>query len=373
METISISGPAELLAILPFHFGFRPTRSVVVTCFHERRLGLVARLDACSRAEADEVAAQLMPALRAESPSHVIIVGYEDAAGDAAPLSDAIVSVIGDAGITVSDRLVVRDGRWYGLQCDCCPDEGTALPADADVPGVAGFVALGKAVLPDREALAGLVEPSRHGDAAGEAIHEFVDELAWARRLASDPPGRAFFRPGQAPVDDMELRRLTDEALTGWGRLLAGGAGDIPDRDLPALAGCLRDLAIRDGLIAWLCPGTLPLDGLEPSLVEALDRFLGFWDPSLGSEGRRVVGFDPPIGVSAEDIQERLEALCRAVPAEHAAPVLAVTASYAWWRGDGARASVALETALDLEPDHRLCALLRRLVGLGIRTDRESA
>jgi hypothetical protein len=74
-----------------------------------------------------------------------------------------------------------------------------------------------------------------------------------------------------------------------------------------------------------------------------------------------------------EAVQADLEALCRAVPPEHAGPVLSVVASYAWWCGDGARASVALEKALELEPDHRLCALLRRLVGLGIRTDRASA
>ena len=45
MPKISLSGPADLLTILPFHLGFQPTRSVVVVCFHGKRLGLVARFD----------------------------------------------------------------------------------------------------------------------------------------------------------------------------------------------------------------------------------------------------------------------------------------------------------------------------------------
>jgi hypothetical protein len=378
MQKISISGPAELLAVLPFHLGFRPHRSAVVVCFHERRMGLVVRVDVCPRPEAAEAAAQLVPALRSESPTHVMLVGYEDEAGVAAALCDALAELLADEGVEVTDRLVVRGDRWYGLMCDCCPEEGTPLRADADVPGVAGFVALGRTVLHDREALAALIEPApdapRH---LGDAIREFVDELEWARRLVSRPPGSSFFPPGTVPGDDSELRRLADEAIAGWGRLLRGAfAAGFPDAALAALAGSLRDVHLRDALIAWLCPGTLPADSFEPALVDALVDHLGPID-ERGGPGRAGrfgdVGEGQCGDQDREAVQARLEALCRAVPAEHAAPVLAVVASFAWWCGDGARASVALEKALELEPDHRLCALLRRLVGLGVRTDRASA
>lgn len=382
MQKISISGPAELLAVLPFHLGFRPHRSAVVVCFHERRMGLVVRLDVWPRPQAAEAAAQLIPALRAESPTHVMLVGYEDDAGEAAALCDALAELLADEGVEVTDRLVVRGDRWYGLMCDCCPEEGTPLRADADVPGLAGFVALGRTVLHDREALAALIEPAPDAPGhLGDAIREFVDELEWARRLVTRPPGSSFFPPGTVPGDDSELRRLADEAIAGWGRLLRGAfpAGP-PDAALPALAGSLRDVHLRDALIAWLCPGTLPADSFEPALVDALVDHLGPIDePGAGERARRSGGAgtvqceDQCEGQDREAVQARLEALCRAVPAEHAAPVLAVVASYAWWCGDGARASVALEKALELEPDHRLCALLRRLVGLGVRTDRASA
>lgn len=374
MQKISISGPAELLAVLPFHLGFRPHRSAVVVCFHERRMGLVVRLDACPRPQAAEAAAQLVPALRAEVPTHVMLVGYEDEAGEAAGLCDALADLLGQEGIEVTDRLVVRGDRWYGLMCECCPQEGTPLRADADVPGIAGFVALGRTVLEDREALAALIEPAPDPPRQlGDAIREFVDELEWARRLLSHPAGSSFFPPGSVVGDDTELRRLADEAGASWGRLLRGAfVGGLPDAALPALAGSLRDVHLRDALIAWLCPGTLPPDAFEPALVDALVDHLGPFDEGGGRERGRRFG-DAGADQDREAIQARLEALCRAVPAEHAAPVLSVVASYAWWCGDGARASVALERALELEADHRLCALLRQLVGLGIRTDRASA
>lgn len=372
MHTISISGPAELLAILPFHLGFRPSRSAVLVCFHERRLGLVARLDLCDADDADLVAEQVLPALRAEAPDHVMLVGYEDVAGQAAALCDALERAVSAEGIELTDRLVVRDGRWYGQMCECCPMEGTLLPAEADVPAVAGFVALGRAPLADRSALAALVAPLADApQALCDAIREYVDELEWARRLVLDPPGRSFYPPGLAPSDDSELRRLAGESFAAWRRLLDGTWGDaMPVGELPALVGCLRDPHLRDGLIAWLCPGTLGAESFEPAVIEALEDHLG---PMVAPQPASDRDAGALFGAGPEDVQVRLEALCRAVPAEHATPILAVLASYAWWRGDGARAGSALEHALEHEPDHRLCALLRRLVGLGIRSERASA
>ncbi len=393
MQKISISGPAEMLAVLPFHLGFRPARSVVLVCFHAKRMGLVARLDACPGDEAYDVADHLVPALRSEAPDHVLLVGYEDVVGESTALADALEDVLLTEGIELTDRLVVRDGRWYGERCsgECCPPEGLPLLADADVPGVAGYVAIGRAVLPARESLTALIEPlalvpeSGTASATGtapslrsvqslsESIREFVDEVEWARRLLVAPAGRSFYPPGMAPVDDSEITRLMDESLEAWGRLLDGSEGHVRSEDLPALVGCLRDVHIRDGLIAWLCPGTLGLEALEPGLVDALVAHLG--PLALPDRPGRRARFPRPGGhpQDREDIQSRLEALCRLVPSEHAAPLLSVVASYAWWCGDGVRAGVALERALELEPGHRLCVLLARMIALGIRTDQASA
>ena len=66
----------------------------------------------------------------------------------------------------------------------------------------------------------------------------------------------------------------------------------------------------------------------------------------------------------------RIEQVCRLTPAAHAAPLLSVVASLAWWCGDGARAGVAVDQALALEPDHRLSRLVRQSLDHGIRPSR---
>ena len=57
--------------------------------------------------------------------------------------------------------------------------------------------------------------------------------------------------------------------------------------------------------------------------------------------------------------------VCRLTPAAHAAPLLRCSSPYAWWCGDGARAGVAVDRALELEPDHRLTRLIRQSLDHG--------
>ena len=56
MQKISVSGPAELVTIVPFHLGFQPERSVVVICLRDRALSLVARIDVVGSRHAAEAA-----------------------------------------------------------------------------------------------------------------------------------------------------------------------------------------------------------------------------------------------------------------------------------------------------------------------------
>ena len=90
MPKISLSGPAELLTIIPFHLGFQPARSVVVVCFHGKRLGLVARLDLVDAQLAAEAAEQTLPTLLQGAPSSVALVGFEDAPDESLPLLEAL-------------------------------------------------------------------------------------------------------------------------------------------------------------------------------------------------------------------------------------------------------------------------------------------
>jgi hypothetical protein len=536
MPKISLSGPADLLTILPYHLGFQPTRSVVVACFHGKRLGLVARFDLPPGHLAEASAAAGLPTLVRDRPSSVCLVGFEAQAGESHALIDALRAGLVGEGVRVQDRLVVRDGRWFSVDCDCCPPGGRPMPEPADVPGVAGYIALGHSVLDDRDSLAGLVRPleaddPRHADveaavdtwqarytvmvaldrlrtrgllADGGAdetegfgeLAELVEladqlvELADEREAKLGPSGDdgdvdlhddTDLREGDegATVIDLETGRrrraaspsdgagddvlgvdhdgpdadrtegaedtdlddfddfddfddledcdscdscdecrgdvdleasvvLQAESLAAWSAVLRGEiSGDALVERVPALVGPLRDVVFRDALIAWLCPGAVPLSEFPAALVALLEAFVGAdvraaaaaesappqprprrgrrkrgrrLDRHLGRRpDTRVEGGIDGHGATWEDwraweeasaphlVQARLESVCRAVPAAHAAPLLALVGNYAWWRGDGARAGVALDAALDLEPDHRLAGLIREALDRGLR------
>ena len=286
-------------------------------------------------------------------------------------------------------------------------------------------------------------------------------ETGRRRRAAAawdDAPGGALDGEGgwaDGVEDDVELTGsviMQAESLAAWSAVLRGElGGEALVERVPALVGPLRDVIFRDALIAWLCPGAVPLSEFPPALVELLESFVGpdvraaaaaesgppqprprrgrrkrgrrlerrsgrggVWrarsghrgvesrvepvhefphdesprdepphpEPARGEPARDdKPGWDEP-GRDAEQwqdwrewdeasaphhVQARLESVCRATPAAHAAPLLALVANYAWWRGDGARAGVAADTALDLEPDHRLSRLIRESLDVGLR------
>jgi hypothetical protein len=454
MPKISLSGPAELLTIIPFHLGFQPVRSVVVVCFHGKRLGLVARLDIVDVDLAGEVVAQTLPTLLTGSPSSVAVVGFEDEAGEALPLLDALAAGFEAARVVVRERLVVRDGRWYAVGCDCCPEEGRLLPEEADVPAVASYVALGRAVLPDREGLGALVEPlsptePRH-DLTLAAIEDWQCRYAAAGGVVRDPrqEPRAGGAPAQRPRtatggsedgcltvldggDPTARQFLVNDTLVAWGGVLHGDiVGFGMEHWLPSIVGPLRDLQVRDAVVGWLCPGSVPLEAFPVELVAMLEIFLGpdlrvptagprppgeptapwpgpdaelarilrivsgdddgddDWDDEAEDAGDGDGGDGGDGGDCAVDGRDavdwgdwdeaavprlmlaRLEEVCRLTPAAHAAPLLSVVASLAWWIGDGARAGVAVDRALALEPDHRLSQLVRESLDHGIRPRR---
>jgi len=489
MPKISLSGPAELLTIIPFHLGFQPVRSVVVVCFHGKRLGLVARLDVVDAGLAGEAAAQTLPTLLQGEPSSVALVGFEDIPDESLPLLEALASGVEAERVVVRERLVLRGGRWHSVGCDCCPDEGWLLPQTSDVPAVASYVALGHAVLPDRDELARLVEPLPATDLRHELTRTAIED--WQRRYCaaggslSDLQQPAQRRrsarrawpaaEGVGLLDGGELTArqfLVNDFLVAWGGALRGDIeGYGLEHWLPSLVGPLRDVELRDALIGWLCPGTVPLENVPADLVVMLDVLLGpelrlvpaggdagrDGDRGLGCEGEPEGEWDEELaggpdwdaigtgddvisrlaasdvealralhalldlesstatpggapagssltdptdltdlpgdvtddmtddmtdevtGDSWEDWDEatlprlllgRLEHVCRLTPAAHAAPLLSVVASLAWWCGDGARAGVAVDQALDLEPDHRLSLLVRQSLDHGIRPSR---
>ena len=366
MNPIRLRGPADVVAALPYQLGYHLEDCLVVMALRGRSVGMLQRLDLPTPDRAGDAADQLVAPLLREDPDAVLLVAYERDPGAATPVLDAAAERIAGAGIAVLPRVVVRDGRWYGPDChgDCCPQEGVALTEPADTPAVADFVGLEVAPLPSRDSLASLVA------ADDEVCREVAVALAqpvpsWPAR-GPGTPGPAGHERG-ADAHRAAVERLSRLSL--WARACDVSVSARPVDELSAdgvaeLVRSLEDRALRDGLIARLCPQTLPFDKLDDDLADALLTSLPepAWAVPAGAGGRAAA-------LAARRLLTRLQWLVRAVPDDRCAPVLTVLASVAWWMGEGSVARVALERALEHAPDYRLARLLEQLLDHGIRPD----
>ncbi len=338
---ITLKSPHELLAIVPFVLGFRPTNSIVVLCLSQHRLGLTQRLDLPRPEHARQVALALMPSLVAEDPDGVVLVGYENRAGDSEPALESLTAALQSRDVEIHDRLVVRDDRWRSLDChnrDCCPPEGSPMPEPADAPRiVAEFVGQGISPYPDRAALAQQLEPGPEAVLVAKVLRS--QQKAMAKGAGSQGVTRA-------------------ELFAAWPRILNPDATTITAEDAVFAAMPLLDIEIRDGLVAWLSPGTLNINELGDEVQEL---FCGL-EQAWGEEHS-----DLTLIASQNAVQDRLVQLCAMLPDHVATPALSVLASFVWWRGDGALARIALARALRCDPGYRLAQLLQQMVDLAIR------
>jgi hypothetical protein len=366
VSTIRVTDPLDLVTVLPYQLGYHPSDSLALVGLRGRRLEVVQRVDLPSRpdarkAEATEAAAEIMASNLVDAGcATAIVIRYESHAGQGAPAGAVLAQRLREGGIDVVDHLVVRAGRVYFPECQrgCHPPDGVPLPADADVAAVAEFVALGANPLPSRDWLAERVAPS-----AGPTATRV---RAAAARLARRSHNQT----------------LRASAMADWARLFRVGATawEGPPTSAAAaarMAVSLRDIPLRDLLTGWLCPGTLSLEALDPELVALarahLPAFESRWragdrePPQLlaepGGGGLDEAGVAYEVAV----IVERLCWLARECPEQLAPGVLTVLASYAWFHGDGALASVALDRALAIDPAYRLALLLEQMVSLAIR------
>jgi Domain of unknown function (DUF4192) len=370
--TIRLSGPADVLAVLPYQLGFHPHDCLVVVSLHGTRMGLVQRLDLPSPEQVDQAVAAMIAPLRQEHPSAVLLIGFEEREWE----SRAILEEMADAcladGVQVTDRLVVRGGRWFDLDCtqSCCPPRGLPLPAPSAVPAVAEFVGREIYPLADRCALADQLEP----DSAllSRQVLPLADERLQLRQDATNAQESG---PGPQGTEqtrrETRLQRFRASELTLWSLILcerddAEPISTLPAQDLAMLAVSLTDVDLRDALIGWLCPGTLPENLIDPLLLRQMARALPRppWLQPESADGARAVGL--------QRIERRLCELSAALPDVWAVPTLTVLASFTWWRGDGALTRIALDRALRAQPQYRLARLLERMVDLAIRPERAS-
>jgi len=358
--TIHLSGPADVLAVLPYQLGFYPRDSLVAVSMRGTRLGLVQRIDLPPPEHVGDAVAAMMAPLRKDSPRSVLLIGFEERDDECRAMLDGMAAACVADGVEVTDRFVVRGERWFAPDCHqrCCPSEGLPLHTPSEVPAVAEFVGRGVCPLPDRSALADRLTPSL------PQIRNDLSALADGR-LAQHEAAK------DAGVDELDECRATE--LDVWARVLwAEDDADsirarLPLHDLAMLAVSLTDVDVRDALIAWLCPGTLARELIDPMLLTQIRETLGE-QPWVEGQIREIDQV-----ITMQRIERRMCEICAALPDLWAVPALTVLATFTWWRGDGALTRIALERALGIDPRYRLAMLLEQMVDLAIRPERASA
>jgi hypothetical protein len=361
ITTVRMSEARELLALVPHRLGFRPRDSAVAISLRapRGRVGLVVRVDLPHLADPQEgpaLARRLLAYLGRDEAERGVVVLYTDddprgavgAAQRAAKhFRDVAEPSLGDVPIWV----VTRTG-YLSLDCvdDCCPPGGRPL-VDLDSTQIgAQLVLAGSAVADSREDIARI-------RSAGAERRRTVARARrrWESRreeaLVNGPEALASWRLDSVGAWREVVRRQSAPDGPGprvpWGRLEAG----------------LDDRRVRDAVLVALVPGTGDL--AERSVAAGANDV----DDALGAAMAKIIdpahALAPPEPETTSHVAS-LEGVVAHGRAGARAPALTLLGLLSWWRGDGARARLLLDGALDAESGYRLAVLLDDALGAAI-------
>lgn len=311
-----LSGPGDILAVLPSLCGFPPQESLVLLSLRgpRGRLGVTARVDLPDPQHEPGLAALCADRMAGDGAARVVVVVLSEH-GRREGLVEAVRDALAERDVGLLEALHVSDGLWTSYTCTaaCCPEQGTPVPAAPPVLGLvqAEQVATGRVVLPSRD--------------------ELVRSLAPPVLLAATAAAQHLERAAQAELRTraehgvVEARRRTLDHVHALLDRVAGGEVVGPV-DAAVLAVGLADVQARDAVATLILTRE---DELLSLLVQV---------------ARQVV---PP-----DD-----------------APVCTLVAWTAYARGEGALANVALDRALAGRPDYSLALLLRSCLDAAVHPD----
>jgi hypothetical protein len=340
---VTLEYPGELLASVPDLLGFHPTDSLVVLGLHEpatRFVGVVLRFDLPPPSQARTHAACLLPPLLHHDAEAVvlIVVGGQESTDDL-PHHEELTrcaSILTEAELPVVHQLWTPDTaagrRWR------CYDESDCtgvLPDPAGTASAAIITQGGMITYDSRQAIIATLAPEPDDVLARRsAILDHTAEATEAGAIQPDDPTitpTENTRPGHpVPGRSSPPGKCDDHIRAMFGSVQAALAAAVAspptlsDDEVIRLARALSDHRVRD-----MC-----------------------------------MDFDRLLDVAAA---ERLwTALARAIPAPQRAEPACLLAFFAYARGDGVLAGIAVGQAQKANPEHRLANLLRSALALGV-------
>ena len=318
-----LTTPRELLSLVPALLGFHPQASLVIIGVMPPHGTVRVSLRFPGYDPADPGTAALrarfaVALLASQQCPQAAAVGYGPDQ-HVAPFFTLLREQAARLGIELTQLLRAEDGRYWSCARTGpapCPPGGSPYDDTPD-PALAAFLPEGApAVLPSREALAGLVAPCGADEAAPvaraiDAAGQRAARLTGRARQSADPVTR------RHPVANAGIRAVR-----------------------AALRACRQGQAITSTQAGWL------LVALGDSWVR--DDALARLDPAH----RRA------------DLKLWTDLTRLAAPGYVAAPAT-LLAHAAWRAGNGALANVALDRALDDDPGYPLACALQRVLALG--------
>ncbi|WP_375492524.1 DUF4192 domain-containing protein [uncultured Jatrophihabitans sp.] len=315
-----ISGPADLLQAVPYLLGFCPRESLVLVGLHDARLVVTARLDLAD-AQHGPTLAHTVAAMVNGGVSAFVAVVYPDTPEPVAiasiepswlPLARMIAEQAAAVDCELVDVLLVAGRRWRSVGCrddDCCPPDGWPLSAQPSAYAAAATVA-GVVALPDRRDLEAVLDPAPAAQRSVVAAAIGEAENAAVRAVLDGAGGRHA---------RSVKRALFSAARAAHEPRWAG----CPDLDVARFAVALSGGDLRDAV--WLAIDDGRLDG-RPLWRE----------------------------------------LVRRAPAPYDAAPAFLYGWASWRSGDGARAGIAAQRALDSDPQFSPADMLLAALSHGI-------
>ncbi|HEY2793219.1 MAG TPA: DUF4192 domain-containing protein [Micromonosporaceae bacterium] len=302
LASVSLRTPADMIAAIPYLFGFHPADSLVILGLRAKRVVFQLRVDLPPAAEARAGARQIATIVARQHVTRALLAGFGSALA-VTPMVRAVRAELMRRRIDVPEALRATDGRYFSYTCHdpaCCDPDGTPYDSSTSVVAAAATAA-GINVLASREAVAARLAPAAGPERDAAALRADARLCDLIARTKGRPDRETVVAAGIEAVDRAILRWRSDRALD--------------DDEVAWLGLLLVNIAVRDH--AW-----------------------------------ERVGED--LALHAELWTE----LVRRVVPDLVAPPATLLAFAAWRSGGGAIASIALERAVEADPTYRMAQYL---------------